>query len=218
MTRFHRVGGPDDTSGARAPSWGRLRRNWRHFCLAAAVGLGLGGAAACAGPTLVVQQYAGPVRPPETISILRVNGREQVQLLALDGEDVAVPIASDSRLHIELLPGRHTVTVQNVLQRAQVEGVDFVAEAGKVYRVVFVAIPDREGALARMVEVDRGSDAVVRDVTTDRASSAGRTVPPRRSTLDVMGAPERAPSPSTSTPPAEPPPPAAPSLGDAAAD
>jgi hypothetical protein len=112
----------------------------------------------CPGPTFVVQQYAGPVRDQETIATLRVNASEPVRLLTLDGEDVRAPLESDSRLHIELLPGRHRVGVANGTTEAADE-VAFVAEAGKVYRVVFV------NAAPHVVEVSRGSDAPGADVT-----------------------------------------------------
>jgi hypothetical protein len=94
--------------------------------------------AACVGPTFIVQQYNGPPRPRETIATLRVNGAESVRLLFLDDEDVAAPIVSDGRLHIELLPGKHTLTARNGDDRSATTGsLSFMAEAGKVYRVVF---------------------------------------------------------------------------------
>lgn len=110
------------------------------------------------GPTFVVQQYDGPPRPRDSIAILRVNGAESVRLLFLDEEDVAAPIASDGRLHIELLPGKHTLTARNGDDRTAPTGAfAFVAEAGKVYRVVF------SGERAQLYEVDRDSDKPVRE-------------------------------------------------------
>lgn len=125
--------------------------------------------AACVGPTLIVQQYSGPVRPRESIAILRVNGDDSVQLLALDDEDVAVPIASDSRLHIELLPGAHTVTFGDAKNReTRPQSLAFQAEAGRVYRIVRPTSPaEMSAAPARVYEVDRSSDAVTRDATTE---------------------------------------------------
>ena len=88
---------------------------------------------ACMGPTFIVQQYGGPPRPRESIAILRVNGAEPVRLLFLDDEDIAAPVASDSRLHIEVLPGRHTLTARNGDERTAPTGTfAFLAEAGKV--------------------------------------------------------------------------------------
>ena len=116
--------------------------------------------AGCPGPTFVVQQYTGPVRPKETIATLRVNGSDSVRLMTLDGEDLGAPIASDSRLHIELLPGRHALTAQNGAAPSEGrEQLVFPAEAGKVYRIAFVA-----GA-PHIFEVDRASDAPLREVT-----------------------------------------------------
>lgn len=112
------------------------------------------------GPTFIVQQYSGPQRPRESIAILRVNGAESVRLLFLDDEDVAAPIVTDGRLHIELLPGRHTLTARNGDDRTAPTGsFAFVAEAGKVYRVAF----SRERG--ELYEVDRDSDKPVREVT-----------------------------------------------------
>jgi len=131
----------------------------------------LGLAAACVGPTFIVQQYGGPPRARETIAILRVVGREPVRLLYLDGEDVAAPITDDGRLHIEVLPARHTVTVADArAASARHPPLDFDARAGKVYRVVFV------GDGARVFEVDRDSDRPLADVT---AEPAPIVTPPR---------------------------------------
>lgn len=115
--------------------------------------------AACMGPTFVVQQYGGPVRPRETIATLRVNGNDAVHLITLDDEDVRAPLESDSRLHIELLPGRHKIGVSAGGPNDPVEPVAFIAEANKVYRAAYVA------GVAHVFEVERGSDAQGRDVT-----------------------------------------------------
>lgn len=131
---------------------------WRLWCFA----IGAAGTACtlagCMGPTFVVQQYGGAVRPRETIATLRVNGSDPVRLITLDDEDVRSPLDSDSRLHIELLPGRHKIGIASAANDV-VAPVAFVAEAGKVYRAAFV------GADAHVFEVDRGSDSPGRDVT-----------------------------------------------------
>lgn len=115
---------------------------------------------ACMGPTFVVQQYDGAPRPKETIAVLRVNGAEPVRLLFLDEEDVAAPIVSDGRLHIELLPGKHTLTARNGDDRtAPTSSFTFVAEANKVYRVAFT------GETGHLYEVDRESDKPTREVS-----------------------------------------------------
>jgi len=116
-------------------------------------------AGGCAGPTFVVQQYAGPVRPKETIATLRVNGFDSVRLMTLDDQDVAAPIVSDGRLHIELLPGRHAITVKNASAPDEpATPLAFTAEPGRVYRVTYS--PD-----AKIFEVDRGADTLGRDAT-----------------------------------------------------
>lgn len=121
------------------------------------------GLAACVGPTVVMQRYAGPPRPREAIAMLRVNGGDTVRLLAIDGERADTVLANDMRLHIELLPGRHEVSFANAaVARPRALRMAFDAEAGKVYRILFSPAAPETGTLQ---EVDRDSDAVLRDVT-----------------------------------------------------
>ncbi len=127
--------------------------------------------AGCPGPTFVVQQYGGPVRAQETIATLRVNASEPVHLVTLDGEDVRVPLEADSRLHIELLPGKHRLGVAGGANET-VQDVELTAEAGKVYRVLFVA------AAPHIFEVNRSSDAAGADVTPAPARVAPPAVVP----------------------------------------
>src|SRR5262245_24096180 len=91
--------------------------------------------AGCPGPTFIVQQYNGPPRAREEIAILRVLGSDTVRLLLLDDEDVAAPLESDSRLHIELLPGRHSIAVREMAAQSLVETLAFDAQPNRVYRV-----------------------------------------------------------------------------------
>jgi hypothetical protein len=91
------------------------------------------------------------------VATLRVDGNDTVHVLTLDGDNVAAPVASDARLHFEMLPTRHTVIAQNADGPAA--PLAFEAEAGKIYRIV--------GDL-RVFEVDRGSDTPLRDVTIAR--------------------------------------------------
>lgn len=121
---------------------------------------------ACGRATFVVQQYAGPAQPAEAVAVLRVNGNEDVRVLELDDRDVRAPIDRDVRLHIEMLPARHTVVVGAMGfendPRAPTSGkLAFRAEPGKVYRVAIGESPKD----AHVYEVDRGSDAVVREAT-----------------------------------------------------
>jgi hypothetical protein len=96
-----------------------------------------------------------------------------VRLLVLDREDVAAPIAEDGRLHIELLPGRHTVTVADARRPDErFLPLPFDAAAGKVYRVAF----DPPGP--RVHEVDRHSDRLAADVTVDPSPPAVAPPPP----------------------------------------
>lgn len=132
----------------------RLGRLARGASLAFACAL-----AACGGPTFIVQQYSGPVRDPESIAILRVNGDGNVVLISLDGEPVRTRVAEDARLHVEMLPGPHSLAIADLADSARPLGrARFVAEAGRVYRPVFAGT-------ARVMEVDASSDAPLRDVT-----------------------------------------------------
>lgn len=145
--------------------------------------------AACfAGPTFVVQQYSGAQRPTESIAILRVNQRDPARLLLLDDQDASAPlIAEDSRLHVEVLPGRHTVAVANVKAPSErYLPVSFDAEAGRVYRVTFPSGPTGD---ARVFEVERGNDALVRDVTLEEKPKPATRPTPR----EDAGAPATAP-------------------------
>lgn len=114
----------------------------------------------CPGPTFVVQQYAGPVRPKESIATLRVKGSDSLRLATLDDQDLGgTPIEVDARLHIELLPGRHALTVLNTASpQTAYAPIAFMAEAGKVYRATFVL------GEPRVYEVD-GGDRTGIDVT-----------------------------------------------------
>ena len=125
----------------------------------------------CPGPTLVVQQYAGPVQPREAVAILRLNGSDAVRLQTLDDDDVAVPIAPDSRLHIEMLPGRHRVTAWRAGDRyGRALVLPFDAEAGRVYRVVLGAVADHEPD-----DGGRGG-SIPEPVHRDRAARRGSTL------------------------------------------
>ncbi len=94
-------------------------------------------AAGCGQVTYVLQQYDGPVRARDQISVLRVQPNDPTQLLALDEEQLGPQqLDSDVRLHIEILPGKHTLSVKNPnVQIMQTQKVAFVAQPGRVYRV-----------------------------------------------------------------------------------
>ncbi|MFO7179551.1 MAG: YihY/virulence factor BrkB family protein [Pseudomonadota bacterium] len=153
-------------------------------------------AQACGGPTFVVQQYDGPVRPRETISILRMNGDDPVHVVSLDGEPTDVPLDDDARVHIEVLPGRHRIAVwSSEFPERRPEHVAFIAEPGRVYRAVIAS--EFAAPTARVYEVSRGSDDPIRDVTLPVVAPVSAPAP-------------RAPTPRRAvTPPPAPPPAAA---------
>jgi hypothetical protein len=152
----------------------------------------------CGPQVFIVQQYDGPVRDSETIAILRINGGDSTRVVTLDGELADARIAEDTRLHIEMLPGRHAVRVADIAApEAGSFRVAFDAQAGRVYRAVVAS------AAARVFEVDRGSDAVLRDVSAKLAE------PPPPAASDPTGiprglapviAPEPAPAPTETAP------------------
>jgi hypothetical protein len=144
--------------------------------------------AACFGPTYVVQQYAGPARSQHDIAVLRFLGKDSVRPLELDGEDVASPIVSDARLHIEVLPGKHTLSVTD--GATPLPPLQLEAQAGRVYRVVVT------GGTPRIYEVDRSSDVLLRDVT----ASPPEPPPPAVASPPPAGSP----SPSGTSPSPEP--------------
>jgi hypothetical protein len=150
---------------------------------------------ACSGPTYVAQQYDGDPRPREAIAVVRVNAKDPVLLDSLDGEAIAVRLPEDSRLHVEVLPGPHRVGVANALDpNAPADLVFFVAEANKVYRPVLLADPPP--ARARVYEVDRDSDALVRDVTAPPKAPPPAEAPPAPTTPPAPVAPPVAPEPA----------------------
>jgi hypothetical protein len=172
---------------------------WRTPLVLLLVALALFSLHACGGPTYVVEQYSGPRRSADSIAILRFGGTDDARLVVIDGERADVTIAEDARLHVEVLPGEHRL---GVISRGDPYGplqrVAFVAEAGKVYRVVF------QNGVAKAYEIDSGSDALVRDVT--------RIEPP-----EVPLAPRPPPPPPEELAPAEPVEPPATTESDAAA-
>lgn len=123
----------------------------------------------CGTPTFVVQQYDGPVRSADTIAIIRVDGGGKVQLLSLDGEATDARVTPDARLHIEVLPGNHSLWVQNLVDNGPAHSLVFRAEAGKVYRVQFIGLAAGSAASPHVYEVDRSSNALRVDVTAAQA-------------------------------------------------
>jgi hypothetical protein len=128
----------------------------------------LGGAAigfvSCGGPTFVVQQYGGPPRSIDGIAIIRVNPGG-LELYAVDGESLRVAPEKGTRFHIEVLPGVHEIGIDDPSTGFAGANVRFVAEPGKVYRMVIRSGPLDPGLGAYAYEVDRSSDAELRPAT-----------------------------------------------------
>lgn len=140
---------------------------------ARALALSLFTLAGCGPQTYVIQSYDGPVRARETIAILRINSDDAIQVVTVDGEYADPQLAPDSRLHIELVPGKHEVgastgvVTQYGEQSRLLRRLSFRAEPGRVYRVAFAGGASQGGpdGEPRVFEVDRSSDSALRDVT-----------------------------------------------------
>jgi hypothetical protein len=123
--------------------------------------------AQCGGPTFIVQQYAGPPRPKESVAVIRIDDSDTAQHLSLDRERLA-PVEKGNRMRIEMLPGMHQIGVTEPYNpSAPEQSLRFRAEAGKVYRVHVARMPEAAGGAlaARVYEVDPSSDAPIRDVS-----------------------------------------------------
>ncbi len=132
----------------------------------------------CSPSTFIMEAYSGPTRPANTLAVVRVDGSGSVMLLAVDGQTLA-PVASDARLHIELLPGRHTLTAQSEATLEEPpQRVSFEAQAGRFYRVSFVSAQAQPGALeARVFELEPESGASGADVTLTKPRRAAPPAP-----------------------------------------
>jgi len=121
--------------------------------------------AGCGTATFVVQQYDGNPLPREQIALLRVNGGDPLRLEALDGERLSYQLRdSATRIHVELLPGVHELTVSDP-DEGLPQTRRFRAQAGKVYRPGWVTelASSERGAGHKFVlfEVTRDSDTIL---------------------------------------------------------
>jgi hypothetical protein len=149
------------------------------------LGIAAAGLPGCGVATFIVQQYDGAPIAEERIAILRVNGDEHLRLEELDGEVLAYEVEDPrSRVHIEMLPGEHELGLVDghgvPLKRRR-----FVAEPGKVYRPMVYrhsspsGQPSGDWSVA-IYEVDRGSDAIIREISqVPLSGSSPATVPSR---------------------------------------
>ena len=139
-------------------------------------------AAGCGQVTYVLQQYDGPVRARDQVSVLRIQSDDPTQLVSLDEEQLgAQALDSDVRLHIEMLPGKHTLSVKNPnVQIMQTQKVAFVAQPGRVYRVLLsnrawhtnTARPSPQGTWSPLVyEVDPDTGRPLQEVSLPPSKS-----------------------------------------------
>lgn len=138
--------------------------------------------AGCGQVTYILQQYDGPVRSPDTVSVLRVQPDDPAQIVAMDGEDLAPQsLASDVRLHIEMLPGKHKLSVKHPGVRGlDTRQVEFVAKAGRTYRVLLsdrdwhatAVEPQRPDSWSPLVyEVHAGNNRLLQEVSLPPSGS-----------------------------------------------
>lgn len=136
----------------------------------------------CGQVTYIVQQYDGPVRDRDEVSILRLAPGDPAQIIAMDGDALGrQDLESDVRVHIEMLPGKHQLEVENPQSaRKTTQRVAFIAEPGRTYRVVLAdrewhakkSAPDRAGAWSPLVyELDGSSDDLLREVSLPPSGS-----------------------------------------------
>ena len=143
---------------------------------------------ACGTATYIIQRYEGPPLPREQVAILRIVGDQQVPIVALDDESLGAPISDrNTRLHIELLPGMHQVTVTNPVQLGRMQTLRFEAEAGKFYRVLLGQALVRAATtlVPRVYEMGREGDDPVRDVTIIPSPAMARPPAPDPTPAEV---------------------------------
>ncbi len=145
--------------------------------LTLSLAFGFGAAtSACGQVTYVLQEYDGPPRAREQVSVLRIESEDPAQIVSLDGEPLGTQaFDSDVRFHIEMLPGRHTLAIKNPKAELQAaHTVAFVAEPGRVYRVLVADRPwhvtapsaNRPGMWSALIyEINPGDGRLLREVS-----------------------------------------------------
>jgi len=120
----------------------RMRRPSTSF-FAFGLALLLALSSGCGQVTYIVQQYDGPVRDRDEVSILRLKPGDPAQIVSMDGDALGRQVLdSDTRLHIEMLPGKHQLEVENPKAASpSTQRVQFIAEPGRTYCVVLADRP-----------------------------------------------------------------------------
>lgn len=136
----------------------------------------LGLCTSCGEVTFVVQAYPGPARAAGQVSVVRINRDAPVRVVSVDGDPLGnQQLDSGTRLHVEVLPGKHELGVENEEARVQkTKTVSFVAQAGHVYRVLMAdrewhvhSAPRQPAATwsPLVYEVDAEGDRLLREVS-----------------------------------------------------
>lgn len=166
----------------RSPAGTRSRFAKASITFGLVAGLALSLASGCGQVTYIVQQYDGPVRERDQVSILRLSPGDPAQVIAMDGDALGrQDLDSDVRLHIEMLPGKHQLEVENPQASTKTtQRVQFIAEPGRTYRVVLADRvwhaqkpgPAPAGAWSPLVyELDGSSDDLLREVSLPPSGS-----------------------------------------------
>ncbi len=124
--------------------------------------------AGCGTVTYVLQEYGGEPRPADTIAIVRITSTDPLHVSTVDGDPLDVRLDSDTRVHVEMLPGVHVLGVYRPDSEIPIEQkVRFVASAGRTYAVVMAEAPRGSATpwAGRVYEIDPGSGQPIHDAT-----------------------------------------------------
>ena len=86
------------------------------------------------------------------------SGCGGASLSAVDGDALRVEPEKGTRLHIEVLPGVHEVSVE-APELVQSATVRFMAEAGHVYRMIVTSAPTEPGRVPLLMRATKPSSS-----------------------------------------------------------
>ncbi len=124
--------------------------------------------AGCGTVTYVLQDYGGEPRPADSIAIVRITSTDPLHVSTVDGEPLDVRLDSDTRVHVEMLPGEHVLGVYRPDAEIPIEHkVRFLAAPGRTYAVVMAVAPQGSATpwVGRVYEIDKSSGTRLHDAT-----------------------------------------------------
>lgn len=122
----------------------------------------------CGTVTYVLQEYGGEPRPAGSIAIVRITSTDPLRVSSVDGDPLDVRLDSDTRVHVEMLPGVHVLGVYRPDSAVPVEQkVRFLASPGRTYAVVMAEAPPGSATpwVGRVYEIDKSSGTPLHDAT-----------------------------------------------------